>query len=239
MVTIDGSTGEVFAGVLPTIQPKLSGAFSTLIGWADERRRMGIRANAETPLDARTSREFGAEGIGLSRTEHMFFDADRIIPMREMIMASDTEGRKAALDKLLPMQRQDFTELFRIMEGLPVTIRLLDPPLHEFLPHSEAELAEVAEAAGVSMRVARDRAIKLNENNPMLGHRGCRLAITYPEICAMQARAIFEAASAVEADGGKPVMAEIMVPLVATVEEVTHCRRIIEDTAAELLLKQV
>ena len=234
MVTIDGSTGEVFAGVLPTIQPKLSGAFSTLIGWADERRRMGIRANAETPLDARTSREFGAEGIGLSRTEHMFFDADRIIPMREMIMASDTEGRKAALDKLLPMQRQDFTELFRIMEGLPVTIRLLDPPLHEFLPHSEAELAEVAEAAGVSMRVARDRAIKLNENNPMLGHRGCRLAITYPEICAMQARAIFEAASAVEADGGKPVMAEIMVPLVATVEEVTHCRRIIEDTAAEV-----
>ena len=234
MVTIDGSTGEVFAGVLPTIQPELSGAFSTLIGWADERRRMGIRANAETPLDARTSREFGAEGIGLSRTEHMFFDADRIISMREMIMASDIEGRKAALEKLLPMQRQDFTELFRIMEGLPVTIRLLDPPLHEFLPHSEAELAEVAEAAGVSMRVARDRAIKLSENNPMLGHRGCRLAITYPEICAMQARAIFEAASTVGAEGGKPVMAEIMVPLVATVEEVTHCRRIIEDTAAEV-----
>ncbi|MGC6484454.1 MAG: pyruvate, phosphate dikinase [Candidatus Puniceispirillales bacterium] len=233
-ITIDGSTGEIFAGVLPTIQPELSGAFATLISWADERRRMGIRANAETPLDARTSRDFGAEGIGLSRTEHMFFDADRIVAMREMIMAPDEAGRQTALAKLLPMQRQDFAELFRIMEGLPVTIRLLDPPLHEFLPHGETELAEVAEAAGVSLRVARERAIKLNENNPMLGHRGCRLAITYPEICAMQARAIFEAASLVQKEGQAPVTAEIMVPLAATVEEVTFCRRIIDDVAGEV-----
>ena len=233
-ITVDGSTGEVFEGILPTIQPELSGAFATLIAWADDRRRMGIRANAETPTDAQTARDFGAEGIGLSRTEHMFFDQDRIVAMREMIMAADTEGRKAALDKLLPMQRDDFSELFRIMAGLPVTIRLLDPPLHEFLPHHEEELAEVAEAAGVSLRIARDRAVKLSENNPMLGHRGCRLAITYPEICAMQARAIFEAASIVQAEGGEPVTAEIMVPLAATVEEVSFCRKVIDNTAVEV-----
>jgi len=231
LITLDGGVGEVFLGEVPTIMPELSGAFGTLIGWADEVRRLGIRANAETPLDARVAREFGAEGIGLSRTEHMFFDTDRIIAMREMIMAADTEGRKAALAKLLPMQRGDFAELFRIMAGLPVTIRLLDPPLHEFLPHSEDELAEVAKAAGVSIRMARERAIKLNETNPMLGHRGCRLAITYPEICAMQARAIFEAASLVQKEGGEPVIAEIMVPLAATAREVEICREIIDRTA--------
>ena len=234
MITIDGSTGEVFAGSLPTIQPVLSGAFATLISWADAARRMGVRANAETPLDATTAKEFGAEGIGLCRTEHMFFDADRIVVMREMIMAADTEGRVAALEKLLPMQREDFTELFSIMDGMPVTIRLLDPPLHEFLPHSLDELNEVAEAAGVSINKARERAIKLKETNPMLGHRGCRLAITYPEICAMQARAIFEAATSVQQQGGKPVAAEIMVPLAATAREVELCRRIIENTAAEI-----
>jgi len=231
LITLDGGTGEVFQGEVPTIMPELSGAFGTLITWADEVRRLGIRANAETPMDARTAREFGAEGIGLSRTEHMFFDADRIVAMREMIMATDTEGRKVALAKLLPMQRDDFAELFRIMEGLPVTIRLLDPPLHEFLPHSDDELEEVAKAAGVSIRMARERAIKLNETNPMLGHRGCRLAITYPEICAMQARAIFEAASLVQNEGGQPVMAEIMVPLAATAREVELCRQIIDRTA--------
>ena len=231
LITLDGGTGEVFEGEVPTIMPELSGSFGTLISWADEVRRLGIRANAETPMDARTAREFGAEGIGLSRTEHMFFDADRIVAMREMIMASDTEGRKVALAKLLPMQRNDFAELFRIMEGLPVTIRLLDPPLHEFLPHSNDELEEVAKAAGVSLRVARERAVKLNETNPMLGHRGCRLAITYPEICAMQARAIFEAASLVQKEGGTPVIAEIMVPLAATAREVEICREIIDRTA--------
>ena len=231
IITIDGGTGEVFLGAVPTIQPKLSGAFGTLISWADEARRMKIRANAETPLDAKTARDFGAEGIGLSRTEHMFFDADRIIAMREMIMASDTAGREKALAKLLPMQRDDFAELFRIMAGLPVTIRLLDPPLHEFLPHSAEDLADVAEAAGVSVRVAKERSLKLAENNPMLGHRGCRLAITYPEICAMQARAIFEAAAVVQKEGADAIMAEIMVPLAATAREVEICRKIIDDTA--------
>ena len=231
IITIDGGTGEVFLGAVPTIQPQLSGAFGTLISWADDARRMNIRANAETPLDAKTARDFGAEGIGLSRTEHMFFDTDRIIAMREMIMASDTAGREKALAKLLPMQRDDFAELFRIMAGLPVTIRLLDPPLHEFLPHSAEDLADVAEAAGVSVRVAKERSLKLAENNPMLGHRGCRLAITYPEICAMQARAIFEAAAVVQKEGADAIMAEIMVPLAATAREVEICRKIIDDTA--------
>ncbi len=232
IITIDGGTGEVFLGAVPTIQPKLSGAFGSLISWADEARRMNIRANAETPLDAKTARDFGAEGIGLCRTEHMFFDADRIVAMREMIMAADTKGRETALAKLLPMQREDFTELFRIMAGLPVTIRLLDPPLHEFLPHNADELADVAAAAGVSVKVAKERALKLNEANPMLGHRGCRLAITYPEICSMQARAIFEAASKVQQEGGATVLAEIMVPLAATAREVEICKDIINDTAA-------
>ena len=234
IITIDGGTGEVFLGQVPTIQPQLSGAFGTLIEWADQSRRMDIRANAETPLDAKTARDFGAQGIGLSRTEHMFFDADRIIAMREMIMATDTPGRQKALDKLLPMQRQDFVELFSIMSGLPVTIRLLDPPLHEFLPHSDDDLAAVAEAAGVSIRQAKERSLKLAENNPMLGHRGCRLAITYPEICAMQARAIFEAAAMVQKEGGDPIMAEIMVPLAATSREVEICKKIIDETATEV-----
>ena len=234
IITIDGGTGEVFLGSVPTIQPKLSGAFATLISWADETRRMTIRANAETPLDAQTARDFGAEGIGLCRTEHMFFDTDRIVSMRAMIMATDIEGRKKALDKLLPMQRQDFIELFKIMAGLPVTIRLLDPPLHEFLPHSDEDLGDVAEAAGISLRQAKERSMKLSENNPMLGHRGCRLAITYPEICAMQARAIFEAAASVQKEGGSAIMAEIMVPLAATAREVEICRKIIDQTAAEV-----
>ena len=236
IITLDGSTGEVYAGTVATVQPELSGAFATLMGWADAERRMRVRANAETPLDAKTAREFGAEGIGLCRTEHMFFDTDRIVAMREMIMAADTAGRTAALDKLLPYQRQDFAELFTIMAGLPVTIRLLDPPLHEFLPHGEAELAEVAASAGIPLEAARARMLRLEESNPMLGHRGCRLAITYPEICAMQARAIFEAASDVAAKE-QPVLPEIMVPLAGTSREIAICRKIIEDVAADVAEK--
>ena len=230
-VTIDGGTGEVFLGRVDTIQPKMSGAFSTIMGWADETRRMAVRTNAETPADARTAVDFGAEGIGLCRTEHMFFDVDRIISMREMIMAVDTAGREAALAKLLPMQRQDFEELFTIMAGLPVTIRLLDPPLHEFLPHSTEELADVAAAAGIAPETARQRSLKLSESNPMLGHRGCRLAVTYPEICRMQARAIFEAATAVAAKGSAAPVPEIMIPLAATEKELAICKAVIDAEA--------
>ncbi len=231
-ITIDGGTGEVFLGQVATIQPKMSGAFATVMQWADETRRMAVRTNAETPADARTAVDFGAEGIGLCRTEHMFFDVDRIIAMREMIMAVDTAGREAALAKLLPMQRQDFDELFTIMAGLPVTIRLLDPPLHEFLPHSNEELADVALAAGISPETARQRAMKLSESNPMLGHRGCRLAVTYPEICRMQARAIFEAASAVTARGAEAPVPEVMIPLAATAKELELCKAVIDAEAA-------
>ena len=231
IVTIDGGTGEVFLGQVDTIQPEMSGAFATIMGWADETRRMAVRTNAETPADARTAVDFGAEGIGLCRTEHMFFDVDRIIAMREMIMAVDTAGREAALAKLLPMQRQDFEELFTIMTGLPVTIRLLDPPLHEFLPHSAEELADVAAAAGISPETARQRALKLSESNPMLGHRGCRLAVTYPEICRMQARAIFEAATAIAAKGDAAPVPEIMIPLAATGRELEICKAAIDAEA--------
>ncbi|HLI21021.1 MAG TPA: pyruvate, phosphate dikinase, partial [Stellaceae bacterium] len=195
IITINGSTGEVMLGEVPTIQPELSGDFATLMEWADKVRKMGVRANADTPTDAKNARRFGAEGIGLCRTEHMFFDGNRIAAVREMIMADNVEGRKKALDKLLPMQRGDFEELFRIMAGLPVTIRLLDPPLHEFLPKTDAEMSEVAKATGKDMATLHQRAHALHEANPMLGHRGCRLAITAPEIYEMQARAIFEAAA--------------------------------------------
>ncbi|MEC7361811.1 MAG: pyruvate, phosphate dikinase, partial [Pseudomonadota bacterium] len=231
IITIDGSTGEVFLGRVDTIQPEMSGAFATIMGWADETRRMAVRTNAETPADARTAVGFGAEGIGLCRTEHMFFDVDRIIAMREMIMAVDSDGREKALAKLLPMQRQDFEELFTIMAGLPVTIRLLDPPLHEFLPHSAEELADVAAAAGISPETARQRSLKLSESNPMLGHRGCRLAVTYPEICRMQARAIFEAATAIAASGTEAPVPEIMIPLAATAKELEMCKTVIDAEA--------
>ncbi|MEM6616902.1 MAG: pyruvate, phosphate dikinase [Pseudomonadota bacterium] len=218
-ITIDGSTGEVLAGDVEMVQPELSGDFATLMSWADETRRMTVRANAETPGDARTARSFGAEGIGLCRTEHMFFAGDRILTMRQMILSDDEAGRRAALDKLLPMQRADFIELFEIMAGLPVTIRLLDPPLHEFLPHGEAEVAEVAGAMDLDTEILRQRIEALQEFNPMLGHRGCRLAISYPEITEMQARAIFEAALDAEKKTGEAVILEVMVPLVATVKE--------------------
>ena len=234
-ITIDGGTGEVFLGRVDTIQPEMSGAFSTIMEWADDIRRMAVRTNAETPADARTAVGFGAEGIGLCRTEHMFFDVDRIISMREMIMAVDSEGREAALAKLLPMQRQDFEELFTIMAGLPVTIRLLDPPLHEFLPHSAEELADVAAAAGISPETARQRSLKLSESNPMLGHRGCRLAVTYPEICRMQARAIFEAATAIAGRGAEAPVPEVMIPLAATAKELELCKAVIDSEAEAVM----
>ncbi len=216
VITLDGSTGQVLAGAVPMREPELSGDFATLMRWADGSRRMKVRANAETPLDASTARRYGAEGIGLCRTEHMFFDANRIVAVREMILADDEAGRRAALDKLLPMQRADFAELFTIMSGLPVTIRLLDPPLHEFLPHTDAEMAEVAGAMGVAVDKLRRRAAELHEFNPMLGFRGVRIAIRYPEIADMQARAVFEGAAQAARDTGRPVEAEIMVPLVMT-----------------------
>ena len=235
VITIGGTTGDVYAGAVDTIQPKMSGAFGTVMKWADERRRLGVRANAETTTDAQVALDFGAEGIGLCRTEHMFFDADRIIAMRQMIMANTTEGREAALAKLLPMQRKDFESLFTIMAGRPVTIRLLDPPLHEFLPHTADELAEVARVSGVTVETARQRAVKLSESNPMLGHRGCRLAITYPEICRMQARAIFEAACAVAQKKGDVPSPEIMVPLAATAREISLCKQEIDAAASAVM----
>jgi len=219
ILTIDGSTGEIMAGEVATIQPELSGDFGVLMGWADEVRHLKIRANAETPLDARTAREFGAEGIGLCRTEHMFFEAQRIINVRQMILAEDKAGREMALAKLLPAQKQDFIALFTIMRGLPVTVRLLDPPLHEFLPQKEEDFADVAAAMGVSIDHLMARAETLHEFNPMLGHRGCRLGISYPEIYEMQAQAIIEAAIEVSKDGGEAIVPEIMIPLVGTRKE--------------------
>ncbi|MBJ6124238.1 pyruvate, phosphate dikinase [Microvirga splendida] len=219
IITIDGSNGQVLLGQVKMLEPELSGEFATLMGWADKVRRMKVRANAETPLDAKTARNFGAEGIGLCRTEHMFFEGDRIVAVREMILSDDEAGRRAALSKLLPMQRKDFAELFSIMSGLPVTIRLLDPPLHEFLPHSEEEMQEVAKSMNAPIDKLRHRARELHEFNPMLGFRGCRLAVAYPEIAEMQARAIFEAAVEAGKTTGQPVVPEIMVPLVMTKPE--------------------
>ncbi len=216
IVTVDGSTGQVLIGQVKMIEPELSGEFATLMSWADKARRLGVRANADTPADARTALKYGAEGIGLCRTEHMFFEADRIQAVREMILADNEKARRAALAKILPMQRSDFVELFEIMGGLPVTIRLLDPPLHEFLPHGDAEIAEVAKAIGTDPQKIKNRAAELSEFNPMLGFRGCRIAIAYPEIAEMQARAIFEAAAEAAKTTGKPVVPEVMVPLIAT-----------------------
>ena len=213
-ITIDGSTGQVLAGKVAMREPELAGEFATLMKWADAARKLKVRANADTPADARAAVKFGAEGIGLCRTEHMFFDENRIGAMREMILAQDEKTRRAALAKLLPMQRADFVELFKIMGGLPVTIRLLDPPLHEFLPHTEEEIAEVAQAMGADPKKLADRARELHEFNPMLGFRGCRLAIAYPEIAEMQARAIFEAAVEAGRAVGAAVALEIMVPLI-------------------------
>jgi pyruvate,orthophosphate dikinase len=231
IITIDGSSGEVMLGAVPTVQPELAGDFGTLMVWADKVRRLKVRTNAETPNDCRTAREFGAEGIGLCRTEHMFFDAARITAVRQMILASDEAGRRAALEKLLPEQRADFTEIFEVMAGLPCTIRLLDPPLHEFLPHEEAEFEEVAKAAGVDVDVLKRRAAELHEFNPMLGHRGCRLGVTYPEIYEMQARAIFEAACDVAAKSGEAPIPEVMIPLVATRRELELMKAVVDKAA--------
>jgi pyruvate,orthophosphate dikinase len=214
VVTLDGASGKVYRGRVPMLMPELSGDFAALMQWADAKRRLKVRTNAETPDDCETARRFGAEGVGLCRTEHMFFDADRILAVRQMIVAGDVAGRKAALAKLLPMQRGDFQKIFRIMAGLPVTIRLLDPPLHEFLPHTDDDIASVAHAAGTDAAKLRARVLALKESNPMLGHRGCRLGITYPEIYEMQARAIFEAALDTETETGTAVQLEIMIPLV-------------------------
>jgi pyruvate,orthophosphate dikinase len=219
IVTIDGSTGQIIKGRVPMREPTLSSDFVTLMGWADRFRRMKVRANADTPADARQSLAFGADGIGLCRTEHMFFEEGRIVPMREMILADDTEGRRAALAKLLPMQRQDFIALFKIMAGQPVTIRLLDPPLHEFLPHGEAAIGEVAATIGVSAARLKRRVAGLSEFNPMLGHRGSRLLVSFPEITEMQARAIFEAAIDAGKSLGMTIEPEIMVPLVTAKAE--------------------
>jgi len=237
-LTIDGATGEVFIGAVATVEPTMSGDFSTLMGWADKLRRMKVRANAETPLDAETARKFGAEGIGLCRTEHMFFAPERIGAVRQMIMAQDERGRRVALEKLLPFQRQDFIELFRIMAGLPVTVRLLDPPLHEFLPHGEQEIADVAEALGQDVESMRRRAAELAEANPMLGHRGCRLGISYPEIYEMQARAIFEGAIVIARETGAPVVPEIMIPLVGTRRELEITRAQVDRVAREVFEKE-
>ncbi len=237
IITIDGSTGQVLLGRVPMVEPALSGEFAILMGWADQVRRLGVRANADTPNDARIALKFGAQGIGLCRTEHMFFDEDRIRAVREMILADDEKSRRGALAKLLPMQRADFTELFAIMAGLPVTIRLLDPPLHEFLPHGEAEIAEVAAAMGADPRKLSDRVRELAEFNPMLGFRGCRLAIVYPEIAEMQARAIFEAAVEAAKRSGKPVAPEIMVPLIASRAELDLVKSHI-DAIAQAVMRE-
>ncbi|HRW29538.1 MAG TPA: pyruvate, phosphate dikinase, partial [Emcibacteraceae bacterium] len=235
IITIDGGNGEVMAGEVATIKPQLGGHFAELMGWADSKRKLKVRTNAETPLDATAAREFGAEGIGLCRTEHMFFDADRIVNVRQMIMSNSEEGRRAALEKLLPVQKQDFIELFTIMKGLPVTVRLLDPPLHEFLPHEDEDFRNVAEAMNVDISFLKRRAEELHEFNPMLGHRGCRLGISFPEIYEMQARAIIEAAIEVSKTLGEAVIPEIMVPLVGTRKELEILRKLICKTADNII----
>ena len=237
IITVDGAAGQVMLGAVEMSQPDLSGDFGTLMGWADKVRKLKVRANAETALDARTAVEFGAEGIGLCRTEHMFFDAERIPEVRAMILANDEKGRRESLAKLLPMQRSDFEELFRILGDMPVTIRLLDPPLHEFLPHNDADMDEVAKASGVSVDELKRRAAELHESNPMLGHRGCRLGITYPEIYEMQARAIFEAAVNVSRETGRPPVPEVMIPLVATHKELSILKAVV-DAAAKAVFKE-
>ncbi|MEE4450360.1 pyruvate, phosphate dikinase [Novosphingobium resinovorum] len=234
LITLDGANGEIMAGEVATIEPELAGDFGTLMEWADKHRRMKVRTNAETPADCKMARQFGAEGIGLCRTEHMFFDAGRISAVRQMILAEDEKGRREALAKLLPEQRADFQAIFEVMAGLPVTIRLLDPPLHEFLPHSDAEFAELSDAIGIGVDTLKRRADELHEFNPMLGHRGCRLGITFPEIYEMQARAIFEAACDVASASGEAIVPEVMIPLVATKRELAILKKVVDQAAAKV-----
>jgi pyruvate,orthophosphate dikinase len=224
VITLDGATGEVMKGAVATVQPELTGDFGLLMEWVDRFRRLKVRTNADTPLDARVARQFGAEGIGLCRTEHMFFESDRIMAVREMILADDVDGRKRALHKILPMQKGDFLGLFREMKGLPVTIRLLDPPLHEFLPQTDKDIQELAQIMGVTAEALKHKAEFLHEFNPMLGHRGCRLGITYPEIYDMQVQAIMEAACELIKDEGYEIVPEIMIPLVGHVNELAILR---------------
>ena len=238
ILTLDGSTGQVMAGEVPTIEPELAGDFGTLMVWADKHRRMKVRTNAETPADCQMARQFGAEGIGLCRTEHMFFDAGRISAVRQMILAEDEQGRRKALEKLLPEQRADFKSIFEVMAGLPCTIRLLDPPLHEFLPHGDAEFEELADATGYGVDHLRRRADELHEFNPMLGHRGCRLGITYPEIYEMQARAIFEAACELAKESGDAPVPEVMIPLVATKRELELLKALVDRVAQDVFADQ-
>ncbi|MEL6416237.1 MAG: pyruvate, phosphate dikinase [Pseudomonadota bacterium] len=231
IITVDGAEGEVLFGEVEMQQPDLSGDFGLLMGWADKVRKLNVRTNAETPADVKVAKEFGAEGIGLCRTEHMFFDAERIPVVRSMILAGTKDGREAALEKLLPMQRSDFEEIFRIMGDLPCTIRLLDPPLHEFMPHTEAEMEEVAQSSGMDVKALKAQADALHESNPMLGHRGCRLGITFPEIYAMQARAIFEAAVAIAKESGSKPVPEVMIPLVGTRKELDILKAVVDAEA--------
>jgi pyruvate, orthophosphate dikinase len=238
VITLDGASGDIMAGEVPTIEPELVGDFGVLMGWADRHRRMKVRANAETPADCRMARQFGAEGVGLCRTEHMFFEAGRISAVRQMILAEDEVGRRAALDKLLPEQRADFRAIFEVMAGLPVTIRLLDPPLHEFLPQGDGEFEELAQAIGIGAETLKRRADELHEMNPMLGHRGCRLGITFPEIYEMQARAIFEAACDVAAASGEAVVPEVMIPLVATRRELEILRALVDRVATQVFAEK-
>ncbi len=238
VITLDGTSGEIMAGEVATIEPELVGDFGVLMGWADQHRRMKVRANAETPADCRMARQFGAEGVGLCRTEHMFFDASRISAVRQMILAEEEAGRRAALAKLLPEQRADFQAIFEVMAGLPVTIRLLDPPLHEFLPHGDAEFAELSDAIGIGVETLKRRADELHEMNPMLGHRGCRLGITFPEIYEMQARAIFEAACDVAAASGAAPVPEVMIPLVATRKELAILKALVDRAAEQVFAEK-
>ena len=238
VITLDGGNGQVMRGQVPTIEPELAGDFAKVMEWADEARRMGVRTNAETPEDCKTARSFGAEGIGLCRTEHMFFDANRIMAVREMILAETESGRRKALAKLLPEQRQDFEDIFEVMAGLPCTIRLLDPPLHEFLPSGEGDFADLAEATGMETERLKQRVSELHEFNPMLGHRGCRLGITYPEIYEMQARAIFEAVCAVQERSGEAPLPEVMIPLVATKRELEILRALVDRVAEEVFAEK-
>ena len=233
-ITIDGSSGRVILGNVPTVKPEISGDFSKLMSWADDARKLKVRANSETPFDTQIARDFGAEGIGLCRTEHMFFDEERILSVREMILSKTQEDRARALEKLLPHQRKDFREIFKIMQGLPVTVRLLDPPLHEFLPKSNKEISEVANLVGADLKEVESRIDELHEQNPMLGHRGCRLGISFPEIYQMQCRAIFEALSELKKSKQKSALPEIMIPLVSTEAEIKIMKDLVINTARKV-----
>jgi pyruvate,orthophosphate dikinase len=236
-ITLNGSTGEVIKGQMPTVNPELTGEFGELMGWVDKFRKLRVRTNADTPHDSEVAVKFGAEGIGLCRTEHMFFDPERIDAMREMIVADDVDSRKKALKKLLPYQKADFKGIFKVMAGLPVTVRLLDPPLHEFLPHTEHEIADLAKKIGISVEKLNNKVQSLHEFNPMLGHRGCRLGVTYPEIYAMQAQAIMEAVCELKRDENIDSKPEIEIPLVGHVNELKFLRGVCEKVAEEVITR--